>query len=226
MVQNFNLACVLFDLDGTLADTAPDLLAALTRAMGGLGLGTPPIARVRPYISYGAAAMVREGLNGTCTEQKHKQVLDAMLGDYQQHLAEQTTLFTGMRDVLNGLEAKGIKWGVVTNKRRRFTMPLMDALHLTDRAACIISGDTTTKQKPHPEPMLTACLKAGVKPEQCLYIGDSAHDIAAGKSVKMKTLAAVYGYLKPADDPGAWGADHLIYSPTEILPWIEKATCN
>lgn len=226
MQQNFDLACVLFDLDGTLADTAPDLLAALTRAMHHLGLGAPPTASVQPYISYGAAAMVREGLNGSYTEQIHKQVLDAMLCDYQQHLAVQTSLFSGMCEVLNSLEAKGIKWGVVTNKRKRFTMPLMDALQLTTRAACIISGDTTAKQKPHPEPMLTACHKAGVKPEQCLYIGDSAHDIEAGKSVNMKTLAAAYGYLKPADDPSTWGADNLIHSPAEILPWIDKVTCN
>ena len=226
MAQNFDLACVLFDLDGTLADTAPDLIAALTRAMHNHGFGSPVADDVQPYISYGAAAMVRESLNGSYTEQTHRQILDTMLNDYQQHIAVQTTLFSGMCEVLNTLETKGIKWGVVTNKLKRFTNPLMDALHLTARAACIISGDTTAKSKPHPEPMLTACREAGVKPEQCLYIGDSAHDIEAGRSVNMKTLAAAYGYLKPVDDPNNWGADNLIHSPGEILSWIDKVTCN
>jgi len=226
MNAHFQLACVLFDLDGTLVDTAPDLLAALHRAMHSHDLPTPDDRRVQPYISYGAAAMVRESLNGSATEQLQKQILATMLEDYQQHIAERTRLFPGMAEVLNDLESRGIKWGVVTNKLRRFTDPLMAALQLTDRAACIISGDTTGNSKPHPEPMLTACRDAGVRPEQSVYIGDSAHDIAAGRSVDMKTVAAAYGYLKPAEDPHSWGADALIQEPLEILHWIETHTCH
>lgn len=226
MNADFRLACVLFDLDGTLVDTAPDLLAALQRALRSHDLAIPDERRVQPYISYGAAAMVRESLNGSGTEELQKQVLAAMLEDYQQHIADQTRLFPGMVEVLQDLETRGIKWGVVTNKLRRFTEPLMAALQLTPRAACIISGDTTGNSKPHPEPMLAACRDAGVRPEQSVYIGDSANDIAAGKVVNMKTVAAAYGYLKPAEDPHNWGADALISDPLEILHWIETNTCH
>ncbi len=226
MNADFRLTCVLFDLDGTLIDTAPDLLAALQRALRSHDLPAPDKRRVQPYISYGAAAMVRESLNGSGTEQLQKQILTAMLEDYQQHIADQTRLFPGIAEVLQNLEARGIKWGVVTNKLQRFTKPLMAALQLTSRAACIISGDTTTRSKPHPEPMLAACRDAGVLPEQSIYIGDSAHDIAAGKGANMKTLAAAYGYLKPADDPHSWGADALISNPLEILAWIETSVCH
>lgn len=226
MNADFRLTCVLFDLDGTLVDTAPDLLAALQRALRSHDLAIPDERRVQPYISYGAAAMVRESLNGSGTEELQKQVLAAMLEDYQQHIADQTRLFPGMVEVLQDLETRGIKWGVVTNKLRRFTEPLMAALQLTPRAACIISGDTTGNSKPHPEPMLAACRDAGVRPEQSVYIGDSAHDIAAGKVVNMKTVAAAYGYLKPAEDPHNWGTDALISDPLEILHWIETNTCH
>ena len=124
------------------------------------------------------------------------------------------------------LKQQGLKWGVVTNKRERFTNPLMDALKLTDRAACIISGDTTANPKPHIEPMLAACKQAEVKPRECVYIGDASHDITAGKNAQMKTLAALYGYLKPGDTPETWGADALIESPEQLATWITSALCH
>ena len=126
---------------------------------------------------------------------------------------------------MNTIESLGLKWGIVTNKRERFTNPLVDALNLTDRVACVVSGDTTANSKPHPEPMLTACAQADVKPEECVYIGDALHDIAAGKNARMKTLAAIYGYLKPDDNPDNWGADALIESPEQLTSWI-TATCH
>jgi HAD superfamily hydrolase (TIGR01509 family) len=149
-----------------------------------------------------------------------------MLDLYQNNIAEHSAFFKGMSDTLNVIEAQGLKWGVVTNKRERFTNPLMAALNLTDRAACIISGDTTANSKPHVEPMLAACKQAEVRPQECVYIGDAPHDITAGKNAKMKTLAALYGYIKPSDTPETWGADALIESPEQLTIWITSALCH
>jgi phosphoglycolate phosphatase len=143
-----------------------------------------------------------------------------MLTRYQNNIAEHTVFFSGMVETLAAIEAQGLKWGVVTNKRERFTNPLMAALKLTDRAACIVSGDTTANAKPHAEPMLAACKQANVNPQECVYIGDAKHDITAGKNAQMKTLAAVYGYINPGDAPETWGADALIESPEQISTWI------
>jgi phosphoglycolate phosphatase len=161
-----------------------------------------------------------------CDEQIKAGILETMLTLYQNNIAEHTVFFAGMAETLAMIEAQGLKWGVVTNKRERFTNPLMDALKLTERAACIISGDTTANPKPHPEPMLLACKQADVNPQECVYIGDAQHDITAGKSVQMKTLAALYGYIKPGDTPETWGADALIESPDQISTWIASLSCR
>lgn len=153
-------------------------------------------------------------------------ILETMLDLYQNNIAEHTVFFQGMADTLAAIEAQGLLWGVVTNKRERFTHPLMAALKLTNRAVCIISGDTTANPKPHVEPMLAACKQAGVMPQECVYIGDASHDIVAGNNAQMKTLAAVYGYLKPGDAPETWGADALIESPEQLATWISSALCH
>jgi len=222
---NFKLQCVLFDLDGTLADTAPDLIAALNRAVQKQGFSPVSNEKIKPLISYGAVAMIKQCTNNN-NEVIQAEILENMLEDYQTNIADQTQLFTGMDNILEIIENKGLKWGVVTNKKQRFTNPLMAALNLTTRAACIVSGDSTNNPKPHPEPMLTACKLADVKPEQCVYIGDAKHDIQAGKAAGMKTLAATYGYLKSDDIPEQWGADILIESPDEILPLLECTVCH
>lgn len=226
MPASFKLSCVLFDLDGTLVDTAPDLLACLNRALRRHQLATVNEQAVRPLISYGAAAMINASQEGGVSEGKQAEILAMMLDLYQQNIAERSQFFPGIPEVLTMIESKGLKWGVVTNKRERFTLPLMDALGLTQRAACIISGDTVGKPKPHPEPMLAACRQAGVDPQECVYIGDASHDIVAGKVVQMKTLAAVYGYLKPDDVPETWGADALIASSCQLSAWIASALCR
>ncbi|MGR9100496.1 MAG: HAD family hydrolase [Gammaproteobacteria bacterium] len=215
------LACVLFDLDGTLLDTAPDLIASLNRALHLEGLPLVASETIRPYISFGATAMVKESLNGSGNDEMHCRILEKMLNTYQEHIAELTVFFNGMPEILERIESRGIKWGVVTNKLIRFTAPLMAAMNLTARAACIVSGDSTAYSKPHPEPMLAACRQAGVAPGECVYIGDSAHDIVAGKSAGMKTVAAAYGYLKPGDNPREWGADALVDSPSDLLVWLD-----
>ena len=167
--------------------------------------------------------MINESLNQSVSEALREDILETMLDLYQNNIAEHTVFFKGMSGTLDAIEAHGLKWGVVTNKLERFTNPLMDALKLTDRAVCIISGDTTANPKPHVEPMLAACNKAAVKQQECVYIGDASHDIAAGKNAQMKTLAALYGYLKPGDTPETWGADALIESPEQLATWIASA---
>lgn len=226
MLTDFKLSCVLFDLDGTLVDTAPDLIACLNRALSLHGLPAASAERVMPAISYGAKAMIAVSQNTAIDEELQAEILETLHGLYQNNIAEHSVFFTGMAETLDAIEAQGLKWGVVTNKLKRFTDPLMAALKLSARAACIISGDTAAKPKPHPEPMLAACQQAEVKPEECVYIGDAVHDIVAGKSVGMKTLAARYGYLKPDDLPETWGADALIASPSQITQWIGRQRCR
>jgi phosphoglycolate phosphatase len=222
MATTFKLSCVLFDLDGTLVDTAPDLIACLNHALAHHGCAAVSADTIKPFISYGAAAMIRASIPGHDAKLM-TEILATMLDHYQDNIAEHTVFFPGMQNTLATIEERGLKWGVVTNKRERFTNPLMDALKLTERAACIISGDTTANPKPHPEPMLTACKRIGVEPQECVYIGDAEHDIAAGKSAEMKTLAALYGYIKTDDTPQNWGADALIISPDHLTNWI--ASC-
>ncbi len=224
MSSNFNLSCVLFDLDGTLVDTAPDLIACLNKALTQYGFDEVASDELKPFISFGAAAMIKMSVSNA-NERVQKKILNTMLDYYQQNIAEHSQFFSGMAETLNTIERLGLKWGIVTNKRERFTHPLMAALNLSDRAACIISGDTTGNSKPHPEPMLKACAQANVNPEECVYIGDALHDIDAGKNAKMKTLAALYGYLKPDDKPHDWGADALIESPEQLTSWITQ-TCH
>jgi len=225
MTGDFKLSCVLFDLDGTLVDTAPDLISSLNRALEMHGFDPVAAEIVKPFISYGAKAMINASQT-VLDDQLKAAILETMLTHYQNNIAEHTVFFSGMADTLASIEAQGLKWGVVTNKRERFTNPLMDALKLTDRAACIVSGDTTANPKPHPEPMLAACKQADVNPQECVYIGDALHDITAGKNAQMKTLAAVYGYINPGDTPETWGADALIESPEQISTWIASLSCR
>ncbi len=226
MPTDFNLSCVLFDLDGTLVDTAPDLIACMNKAFRHHGFPMVDPEAIKPFISFGAMAMIKDCLGDTATAQEQDAILTSMLDFYQDNIAEHSVFFTGILDTLTEIEARDLKWGVVTNKRERFTLPLMAALQLTGRAACIISGDTTGHPKPHPEPMLEACKRAAVNPLECVYIGDAPHDITAGKNAQMKTLAAAYGYLKPDDQPETWGADALITTPAQILTWIDTALCR
>ncbi|MGZ5620123.1 MAG: HAD family hydrolase [Methylobacter sp.] len=223
MATDFKLSCVLFDLDGTLVDTAPDLISCLNHALNVHGFDAIAPEIIKPFISYGAAAMINAS-RPLLDDRIKADILETMLNHYQDNIAEHTIFFSGMAETLAAIEAQGLKWGVVTNKRERFTNPLMAALKLTERAACIVSGDTTANPKPHPEPMLAACKQAKVDPQECVYIGDARHDITAGKNAQMKTLAALYGYINPGDAPETWGADALIESPNQISAWIASVT--
>lgn len=224
MPSHSSLACVLFDLDGTLVDTAPDLVACLNHALLQHGFNPVLAAQLKPFISFGATAMIEHSVKSTTSQQMQADILATMLDCYQHNSTQHSQLFAGISKVLTTIESLNLKWGIVTNKSQRFTQSLVTALALTDRVACVISGDSTGNRKPHPEPLFAACSRAQVKPEACVYIGDAAHDIVAGNNAGMKTLAAVYGYLKPDDTPATWGADALIESPQQLITWLQ-ATC-
>jgi len=211
---------VLFDLDGTLADTAPDLANALNAVLHRRGHAPLPYERIRPVVSHGTDALIALGFRLSPTDSGFDEVKSELLNFYQTHIAVETRLFAGMETVLSAIEMQGMNWGVVTNKPSWLTEPLMRALALEQRAACIVSGDSAAKPKPDPAPMYYACDLTGSQATRCLYIGDAERDIEAGRNAGMKTLAALFGYLNEADNPSSWGADGVIAHPSEILNWI------
>jgi len=210
---------VLFDLDGTLVDTAPDLGYVLNAMRLERGLTALPAEAIRAQASHGSQGLIRLGF-GIGQEQPEFPVLrQEFLAIYREHLTDASALFPGMDALLDGLEARGIEWGVVTNKPARFTEPLLDHLGLLTRMACVVSGDTCTHSKPHPEPMLHACHLAGSQPRDCLYLGDAERDVQAARAAGMPVVIALYGYLAETDTPEAWGGDASIYSPVELLDY-------
>jgi phosphoglycolate phosphatase len=211
---------VLFDLDGTLLDTAPDLANALNAVLELNGRPPLPFEQIRPVVSHGGRALVELGFDIAPEHPDFDSLKNQLLDHYQAHIADETRLFPGMDEVLAAIEQRGIKWGVVTNKPGWLTEPLMDALRLSARAAGIVSGDTLNERKPHPAPLLHACEIIGTEPAQCLYVGDARRDIEAGRNAGMATLVAMFGYIMEQDDPQAWGATALIRQPSDILDWI------
>jgi len=208
---------VLFDLDGTLVDTAPDLGYALNLQLEKHGKPTLSDATIRPVASHGSRGLIGLGFGVTPNDANFLALRDEYLDLYDQVFTRSPKLFAGMDDVLRTLEKRKVKWGIVTNKPRRFTQPLVASLGLHTRAICIVSGDDAVKPKPSPETLLLACKEAQVNPNRCIYIGDAARDIEAGKAAGMKTAVALFGYIDKADKPQEWGADSLIAAPQEIL---------
>ncbi len=212
---------VLFDLDGTLADTAPDLASALNALRA--EQGAPPLAfeAIRCRVSEGSRALIRLAFGLDNTEAAFEPLRGRFLELYAAHLTRETHLFPGMAEVLDTLDRGGMPWGIVTNKPAWLTEPLIETLGLARRAACVVSGDTTANRKPHPEPLLHAARLWDCPPSQCLYVGDSRCDIEAGRAAGMATLVALFGYIDPADDPGQWGADGTVAHPLDILRWLK-----
>ncbi len=215
-----SFSAILFDLDGTLVDTAPDLAFALNTLLQQEGLDALPYDQIRSVASHGSAGLLGLGFGITTENENYRSLQQRFIQIYQDNLARETTLFEGMEEVISSLEKANITWGVVTNKPAFLTEPLMDALGLSHRAACIVCADTTPFTKPHPAPMLHACELIQQPPENCLYIGDAARDIEAGKNANMKTITALYGYLGKQDHPENWQADETINHPRDILQWI------
>ena len=210
------IRCVLFDLDGTLADTAPDLAAALNKMRTDRGLAPLPLDPLRRMASSGARGLVGVGFNLKPGDADYEALRVEFLANYENALHVHTRLFDGVAELLTAIEADR-KWGVVTNKAKRFTDPLSDSIGFTGRAVCVISGDSTPHTKPHPAPLLHAAEVAGVAAGECIYVGDDLRDIQAGRAAGMKTLAVTWGYLGDAEPPARWGADAVIHHPREVL---------
>jgi phosphoglycolate phosphatase len=213
---------VLFDLDGTLADTAPDLGFALNTLLEEHRRAPLPHAQIRAEASHGARALIKLGFGLAPTDAGFEPLRDRFLQLYRQNICTHTVLFPGMAALLDAIIKRGLRWGVVTNKPAALTDALIARLPHCDTAACVVSGDTTANNKPHPEPILYACTQTGSRPEECLFVGDADRDIEAGRRAGAKTLVALFGYLRPHDEPRIWGADGLVASPAEILTWVER----
>jgi N-acetyl-D-muramate 6-phosphate phosphatase len=211
---------VLFDLDGTLVDTAPDLGFTLNELRHRRGLVSLAEAEFRPQASHGSQGLIRLGFGVNEDHPDFPALREEFLEIYEAHLNRNSPLFPGMGEVLSTLEEKGLNWGVVTNKPTRLTEPLLRHLGLAHRAACIVCGDTLAWNKPHPAPMLHACRLAGSEPFQCLYVGDAQRDMDAATAAGMPALVALYGYLGAEDRPYEWGAIGHIESPAGLLDWL------
>lgn len=211
---------IFFDLDGTLADTAPDLVAAANKLLVARNLAPKPYEFLRPYASAGARGLL-EGAFGISPDHEDFAVLrDEFFGNYEKALLIDSKLFDGIDHLLDQMDAANLPWGIITNKSERFTNPLTDLMGLRQRAISTVSGDTTPFSKPHPEPILHAARASNVDPSKSIYVGDDIRDVLAGKAAGMRTVAAAYGYCGCKEPPEAWGADYIIDAPLDLLQII------
>lgn len=211
---------VLFDFDGTLADTAPDLGYALNRQRVSRGLIPLPIETIRIKASAGARGLLGLGFNINPGDAGYDVMREEFLDFYSERLCHDTCLFPGIAELLDHLDACNLPWGIVTNKPARFTRPLAQQLGLNQRAACIISGDEIKNAKPHPDPLLAASKKLTLSPSQCIYLGDDIRDVKASLAAGMEPIIAKYGYLGDDHPPETWGAKYLIDHPQELLAYL------
>ena len=218
--MNSNVRCILFDLDGTLVDTAPDLANALNRTLVNHGRQPLTFDAIRPSVSLGGVAMIKLGFNLDESDPDFTPLRNEFLAIYRDNLSHHSRLFPGMEQVLAGLDEINASWGIVTNKPGWLTNPLMEALHLDTRTDCIVSGDTLEQRKPHPAQLFHACELLQRVPAETLYVGDARRDIEAGVNAGMTTLVAAYGYIDTNENPENWGADGMVDSPEEIMAWV------
>jgi 2-phosphoglycolate phosphatase len=213
------IKAVLFDLDGTLADTAPDLGYAVNRMRETRGLTPLPPAATRPVASLGARGLLNAGFGIGPGHPEYDAMRQEFLALYETNICRETRLFAGVEGLLDTLEARGLRWGIVTNKAERLARLLLDRLHLTSRAACLVGGDSTPNSKPHPAPLLAACHALREDPRACIYVGDDRRDVEAGHAAGMKVAAVRWGYLN-GNDPESWDADWLIEYPGDLLQYL------
>lgn len=206
----------LFDLDGTLADTAPDLVAAVNKMRRDRGLALVPVEQLRPLASAGARGLIGGAFGIAPDHREFAPMREEFLANYEADLCIETTLFPGIAELLDALDSRGVQWGIVTNKVGRLTMPLVEQLGLAARAGCVVSGDTTPHSKPHPAPLLHAAQALALPPEQIVYVGDDLRDVQAGFAAGMATVAAAYGYCGADLPPALWHAQHIVDSPREL----------
>jgi phosphoglycolate phosphatase len=212
---------ILFDLDGTLADTAPDLAAAVNLLRTERGLEPTPYPILRPTASAGARGMIGAAFGLTPADEGYEALRLQWFSNYEAAIAVHSTLFGGVAELLAGLAEAGVAWGIVTNKPARFTDPLVPQIGL-GHAGCIISGDTVGVAKPHPAPLLEGARRLGNAPQECWYVGDDLRDIEAGRAAGMATVACAWGYCG-ATEPAQWGADYLLDTPTDLLELVRSA---
>lgn len=217
---------ILFDLDGTLADTAPDLADALNTLLRHHGREPLAYERIRPVVSHGGRALIELGFGIDDSDRQFEPLRQEFLSIYKANVAAKTTVFDGMDAVLRHIRQQALGWGVVTNKPGWLTDPLMAELDLQPPPTSIVSGDTLPQRKPHPAPLLYACEASGSRPEQCVYIGDAQRDIEAGRAAGMHTLVALFGYIGDDEKPDTWGADALLRAPLEIIDWLDRQNRN
>ena len=221
--QFADVAAVLFDLDGTLIDSAPDLGAAADQMRVARNLPSLPLELYRPMAGAGARGMLGVAFGIGPSDPDFELLREEFFLNYEQCMSTRTTVFDGVVQLLAQLEQRRLPWGVVTNKSSRFTIPLTRGMPLFDNAAVIVSGDTTPHAKPHPAPLLEAARRMGVNASQCLYVGDDERDVVAGLAAGMKTVAATYGYLGKASDVRSWGAHAEINAPSALLPLLMRS---
>jgi phosphoglycolate phosphatase len=218
-----NIRAVLFDLDGTLIDSAPDLGAAADKMRTDRGMPSLAYELYRPLAGAGARGMLKVAFDMTPEHQDFMAMREEFFANYEAAMTVHTYVFDGVEDLIEHLQLRQLPWGVVTNKMARFTDPLTTAMPLFASARAIVSGDTTPHSKPHPEPLFEAARRLGLPPEACLYVGDDERDIAAGRAAGMPTVAATYGYLGEKSDVSTWGADLHIDSPNKLLQLLAEA---
>lgn len=212
-----SIQAILFDLDGTLIDSAPDLGAAADQMRVVRGLPSLPMADYRPFAGSGARGMLRVAFGLHPEDEQFPIMREEFFQNYERRMTQDTTVFDGVSEMLANIVTRQLQWGVVTNKSKRFTEPLSRQMSLFATAGAVVSGDTTPHAKPHPEPLFEAARRIGVAPESCVYVGDDERDILAGKAAGMYTVAAVYGYLGEKQSVAHWQADDVIESPHELL---------
>ena len=218
-----HILAVLFDLDGTLIDSAPDLAGAANALRAVRGLEPLPYERLRPMVGAGARGMVGAAFGVAPGDADFEPLRDAFLDLYAEGLLQRTAVFAEMAPVLDALERRSLAWGIVTNKAHRFTTPVVEGLGLHRRAGVVICGDTLPLAKPHPDPLLEAARRLGVEPSRCVYVGDDLRDVQAGRSAGMATVVAAWGYLGQGEPIHAWGADAIVETPAELLHWLGVA---
>lgn len=214
---------VLFDLDGTLIDSAPDLGAAADKMRTDRGLDSLPLSQYRPMAGSGARGMIAVAFGLTPDHHDFDALKEEFFSNYESRLTVLTSAFDGVAELIDSIVVRGLKWGVVTNKSARFTVPLTKSMPLFMTASAIVSGDTTPHAKPHPAPLFEAARQLGVAAERCLYVGDDERDIVAGRAAGMLTVAADYGYLGASADTACWKADAIIASPGSLLNFLPIA---
>lgn len=217
------IQAVLFDLDGTLIDSAPDLGAAADQMRTERGLPSLPAENYRPMAGAGARGMLGVAFGITPETPDYDTLREEFFRNYEARMTQTTYAFDGIAQLLADIEARGLLWGIVTNKSSRFTDPLTRAMPLLNGARAVVSGDTTPHAKPHPAPLFEAASRLGLPPQACIYVGDDERDIVAGRAAGMKTVAALYGYLGAVDANEHWGADAAIKYPHELLQWLDVA---